>query len=315
MVVTLSLLSVGVLLLNPPRLIAMFDSGVPGSPESYAALQFAQDAGIDAVINYSLINADTKSIEEYLQYADKIGRKVVPSLKDFATEINTDPVNSGYHDQYGSSNGERVINMVRSLEAMKGHGAIWGYLYADEPVINHDIPFNAGDVANLVKPRYEQIKAVTDKPVLLAHWRMPLPDLQTLATVSDHLMMDYYPYPEGENQTYGTLDAIESIAGDIKAAAGNSSWFALQAFSYYLSEPDKIQRFTFPPQPPDTNQGAPDADVMVDMANRALKGCVRHLAFFSYGYALQVGEHQLNNIKLAVKEIRALPEFINPSCS
>ena len=135
MVVTLSLLSVGVLLLNPPRLIAMFDSGVPGSPESYAALQFAQDAGIDAVINYSLINADTKSIEEYLQYADKIGRKVVPSLKDFATEINTDPVNSGYHDQYGSSNGERVINMVRSLEAMKGHGAIWGYLYADEPVI------------------------------------------------------------------------------------------------------------------------------------------------------------------------------------
>ena len=302
----------GITLISPRRRIAIFDSGVPGSPESYEALQFAYEAGIDDVINYSSVNSDAAARDTYLKYAEQLGVNVIVSVKDFVGPVDHDPDNQHFHAQYGSTNGDRVMNIAQTFDSNPYAKAVWGYFVADEP---EGKELTYADV----RVRHDQIKSVSSKPTMSSYWRFNKDELALRAQGSDHLMMDFYPYPEGPNQTYGKVEDIESIARDMKSVAGHNSWFALQAFSYQISEPPLREKFNFPIQEREANFGAPGVDVMVDMASRALQGGVQNLAIFSYGYAKQLldqeGIDQLNKIKLAVSRIRALPEFINPSYS
>ncbi len=292
------------------RFTFIFDSGVPGTDRATEALDFAHDAGIDIVFNYSAVNSETAAIDSYLAYAAEKNVRVGVSFKDFYgdKDLDPDPGNQAIHNFYGSTNIERVTKLTQAFEASPAGNGIWGYFLADEPE-GVDPDASAADIAAKVKIQHDIVKSITSKPTLSAHWRLPSVDLQTLAQGSDNLMMNYHPYPDGPNQTYGPVEDIESVARDTAAAAGDNSWFNLQAFSYYVNEPYKIEPFGFPSSPPDSNQGAPDTQQMVDMAKRALKGGVCHLGFFSYGYAKQVGDHQLANLKEAIRIIHELPEY------
>jgi hypothetical protein len=266
---------------TPPRQIALFDSGVPGTPEAAQALEYAKHAGFDEVINYNAINATPEAIDAYLRYAQHLDIKVIVSLKDLLGPADLDPAT------------------VATLDA---YPAVWGYYIADEPA--------EGQASLEWLPRLNrQVKLGSSKPTIASYWRYPAKYLRSVKPGSDHLMMDYYPFPDGPQQTYGKVSDISAVAHDVQQAAGQDSWFALQGFSYYVSEPDMIASFHFPEQPPpDSNRGAPTTPVMVAMAKAALTGGVRNLAVFSYEYAADI-PGQLEQIRHAVHQIRHSSEF------
>src|SRR5207247_2231490 len=143
---------------------------------------------------------------------------------------DTDPTHSAQHQIYGDTTRDQVDKLVKLFD---GYSAVWGYYIADEPA------GHLQDVLPVLQNRYQQVKNLTSKPTLASVWRQPDDSLRLIKHGTDHLMMDYYPYPEGGEQKYGTVGDIPKIARDVSSVAGNSSWFSIQAFSYYRSEPDK----------------------------------------------------------------------------
>jgi hypothetical protein len=282
---------------RPPYNIALFDSGVPGTAEANEALQFAHDARVDQIINYSILNASPNDIDDYLTRARAQNVQIVVSLKDLLGPADLDPANEHFHAQFGGDTNEaRVANIVKLFD---GYSAVWGYFISDE------LPQDVNGLAQWGAPladRYDQIKQLSSKPVLASVWRNPVGFLKTVKQGTDHLMMDYYPYPEGPGQTYGPVADIKPVAEDVFEAAGSNGWFAIQAFSYAKNEPDTGKRFNFPEGP---GSGAPSTNQMVKMARLALDGGVKNLAFFSYGYARDI-PGQLDELQDAIARIRTV---------
>ena len=297
---------------TPPRTIAIFDSGVPGTSEATAALDFAKSANINLVINYSGINEKPAVVKQYLDAAQARGVQVALSLKDLLggpnlvsdPALDQDPGNLGMHKTYGVTPDDQVGEIIKDFDS---HPAVWGYLISDE------LPQDpAGDqgLNKWLRPLQDRnalLKGLTDKPTLTTmYWGDQREEfLKQVKTGTDQLMVDYYPYPDTRavpGKFYGsTLDSFK-VGQTVQTVAGNGSWFGLQGFSWQ-AEPDTAANFTFGPNPP-----APNADWMTYMAQLALRGGVRNLAVFSYGYA-QATPGQLDQVKRAVSQIRALPEF------
>lgn len=302
----------------PARLIAMFDGGQPGTPESRDALFMASDptAKIDLLINYSVLNAERDQIERYLRAADVLGVKIAVSIKDLLGPKDLDPVHQAFHHQFDTHPPGEVIDTDINTDAQVAatvkwfdhFTAVWGYYIGDE------LP---GTIAHapywmpILKARYHQVQGLSQKHILASVYNNGSREfLKTVKTGTQNLMMDYYPYPDGPDQTYGKVSDTRRVAQDTATVAGKDSWFALQGFSYYISEPGKIKQFAFPAKyPPSSNRGAPRAPVMVDMAQQALSVGIQHLAFFSYPYAAAI-PGQVEEIKQAIRQIRQLPEFI-----
>jgi len=299
---------------TPPRVIAIFDSGVPGSEEALAALDFAKSAKIDVVINYSSTNEKPGVVKHYLDDAQLRGVKVALSLKDLLggpklvsdPALDQDPGNLAMHQLYGKTPDNQVRDIVSQFDH---HPAVWGYFISDE--LPQD-PTGPEDSSKWLKPlqdRQSLIKSLTEKPTLTAmYWGDQREAfLEQVKTGTDGLMVDYYPYPDTRavpGKFYGTVENSLNIGQTLQKVAGDNSWFGLQGFSWQ-AEADTAANFTFGAKPP-----APNAKWMVYMAQLALQGGAHNLAFFSYEYA-QSTPGQLEQIKLAVEHIRGLPEFGN----
>jgi hypothetical protein len=107
--------------------------------------------------------------------------------------------------------------------------------------------------------------------------------------------MDYYPYPDKSESSQGPVADIATIAADMRAAAGDHSWFSIQMTSYDAKQP-KASWITYMAQlalfgnPPKNNGG------------------VQNLMFYYYPSA-ERHPGQLEQVKIAVQRIRATPGF------
>jgi|GEM_PF-1802788 len=295
-----------------PRMIAIFDSGVPGSKEATAALNFAKSAKIDVVINYSSINASPSSVTHYLNDAKARGVKVALSLKDLLggpklvsdPALDQDPGDRALHLVYGKTPDNQVRDIVARFDH---HPAVWGYFISDELPQDPTGPEGNAKWLKPLQDRQRLIKSLTHKPTLTTmYWGDQREEfLKQVKTGTGQLMVDYYPYPDTravQGKFYGSAEDSFKVGQTVQAVAGDDSWFGLQGFSWQ-AEPDTAASFTFGPNPP-----APNAQWMTYMAQLALRGGARNIAIFSYGYA-QSTPGQLDQVKLAVTKIRALPEF------
>jgi hypothetical protein len=296
----------GIVVLNhvhkPNCQIAMFAGGVPGTHEATTALDFARSAKIDTVINYSSINADPRVVKAYLDDALARGVKVMLSIKDLLgdTDLDSDAANVMLHQQYGATTDEQVADIIKRFDS---HPAVDGYFISDELPQEAEGDEGADKWMPLLQHRYEQVKSLTNKRVLTSMYRNPLPFLKQVSANTGDLMMDYYPFPDAQqvpsNQHYGTVAEIKPIAADMRAAAGDGSWMAVQAFSWQR-EPAMVEQFGFPADAP-----APNAKEMIQMASLAREGGVSNLAFFSYEYATATPD-QLDEVRRAALAIREL---------
>jgi hypothetical protein len=286
--------------------------GAAGGTAS-AELRFAQEARIDAVINYSAINASPEAVRTYLDEAQRRGVRVVLSLKDLLgdRDLDEEPENQALHQQYGATTTRQVAGVIKQYD---GHPAVWGYFISDE--LPADPQGEAGTATWLgpLKARYRQVTRLSRKPVMVSmYWgenrEAFLYDVHGAA--SGHLMMDYYPFPDetvhgGRRQTYGPIADLATTGSTMRRVAGAQSWSAIQAFPWER-EPGTAKQFGF------NGQLAPSVGDMAHMAQLALRGDgtgpgAQNLAFFSYDYAAQT-PGQLERVKQAARRIRQLPEW------
>ncbi len=300
-----------------PRLIAMFDTSPPGTPEAEAALQFAHRAHIDLVINYTAIDATRSDTTVYLDTASRLRVKVAIAINTLMGANDLDaptaddpgyPENVAFHQKYaapGASTDEQVKGIVHEFD---DNSAVWGYYFSDE------LPETSADLGRWLPQmqfRYNQLRHLTKKHILASAEPGGSPSfLAKVGSATQDFMIDDYPFPDGPGQTYGRMDDIKRYAGYTAAIAGLNSWAAIQAFSYCVNHPEMLDKFHNLRQPCNLNpnNGAPNADWMYYMARKALAGGVRNIAFFSYGDASAL-PGELDEIAKAVQRIRAIPGF------
>ena len=301
--------------LRPRHQIAMFDSGVPGTPEAAAALHFAHDNQIDQVINYSALNASPPERNSYLRLAESLDLGVVISLMDLLGPTDLDPTNALFHQHYGryflpemppgqsASTDQEVDGAVRLLCQ---DPAVSGFYTSDEKPKDPEGPDGLDKWLGPLQQRHQQVKALCGKPVHMAlYWTTDAGRtdfMKQVKTGTDELMVDNYPVPENTGSRVGTIAGLEQVGAALKASAGTHGWLILQAFSWHVEQPTADSLGFKGPLP------GPTADQLVEMARQGVDGGAFNLALFSYPYMLQTpGQEQA--VKLALPRIRQLPGF------
>lgn len=256
------------------RLLAIYAGGEPGTPYATAALEWAANAGFDAVLNYSLIDASPEAIASYVSFAHQLGLKVIVSLQDLLgdQDRDQDPVDQQLHRQFGMTTNTQVLTIVSSL---KDNPAVWGFSISDELP---DSPDSLAQWKPALQKRQAEIKKLTTKPTLVTLTWSPDSEnfYKTVASTTTDLAIDYYPLPT--NSTYGSVDSITTIGQTLQSIVGSHGWLTLQAFGWgdACNVKDAADlHFPLNASPPSTQQ-------MVSMAQMAVQGGARNIIVYSY---------------------------------
>jgi hypothetical protein len=289
-------------LTQPQHQIALFVGAPPGTTLANTELRTASADGFNSVISYAEIDAKPAAVDSDLREAQRLHIGVWISLDDLLGPVDRNSDNVSYDAQYGHTTDAQVAGVIARYNK---YPAVVGYFISDEMPGDPTGPDGLKTWLPRLIHRNDQVKQLSGKPTLVSlYWGANrLPFMQQVKTGADQEMMDYYPYPYGHGQTYGGTSSILPIGQALRAAAGSSSWFSDQAFSYN-ADPSDRGYFHFP-----ANSPAPPASVMVHTARLAVQGGAYNLAFFSYEDAAGT-PGQLGQIKTAVREIRAtVPGF------
>ncbi|GAC1369411.1 MAG: hypothetical protein NVSMB39_1240 [Candidatus Saccharimonadales bacterium] len=274
------------------------------------AIDFAHDAKIDIVDNYSALAAPPDEVSKWLDYARLAHVKVGINMTYFV-DPTTDMANQQFYDHYGATLDDQVDGIVNQLKSDPSYDAVARF-FVDERPGNSAMAEQFGTRLDILVAR---IKKLTDRPIKLniEHGADDATFMASLKGRVDQLMPDYYPFPEilgpgGSVAQYGSIDKIREIARDVHAVFGTNGGMAVQGFSWSVNEPDRAKKYGFPAEnTPGTNHGAPLVEDMVAMARMAIDEGVCHFSFFHLEYADAIGG-QRQNIYEAAREIRPLLE-------
>jgi hypothetical protein len=282
------------------RRIAAFGSAVPGTEESLQELRDAKEAGFDELINYSSMNAAPSQVRSYLDEAQRLGVGIVYSIKDILGDKDADDANAALHEEhYGKTTDQQATAVTKQFVT---HPAVTRVLISDE------LPGNRDDLDEWLphlKKRYDQIKSITDKPVVVVlYWSGADPEFYgAVKKFADDFAIDFYPLPK--NSRYGLESDIPAIGATLKQVAGDDGWFALQAFGWGATDHPEGEGLGYTARRYD----APNADQMVAMAKLAVEGGARNLIFYSLA---DPNRADLAQVKKAVAQIRAAPWWKQP---
>jgi hypothetical protein len=273
--------------------IGIYVANSPDDPAAVGVLQWAHNSGFNVVYNYSMIDGSEAQITSYLDNAQRLGIKVIISLKDLYDQLPDGSTTAAAHAQFGSNN-EQIAQTVAAK--FGNHPAVWGYGITDEA------PMDASELAKwrpILTRRYQVIKATSNKPILatLVGKTSPNPTdrrsfLSALRTGSDHFALDYYPVP------FEPIEGIQGIASDLPAVGDSDGWFVAQSFSW-SRYPDTARAIGYNP----SASRAPSTAEMVAMARLALAGGAKNIMFYSY-FDIAGDPAQQAALSAAVRQLR-----------
>lgn len=274
--------------------IGIFVSEAPGDPEALRTIDWVHAAGLNVVYNYSSIDGTPEEITGYLNYAHKLGIKVIFSLHNLYDQLPNGAQMATEYPQFGNSNSAIAQNVAQRFG---GHPATWGFSITDE---SPETPASLGAWQGALSNRYQVIKSASNKPVMevllgysagTASARRAF--LGALRPTTDQFALDYYPIP------YGPIGRIGEFASDMRAVGDSNGWGIIQAFSW-SSYPGTAKGLGY-------NLGAartPTQDEMVTMGRSALNGGAKNLLFYSY-FDIKNNPSQLAALRAAVAELKA----------
>ncbi len=280
-------------LTKKPQSVGIFISNSPDDPAAFGVLDQVSAMGFNTVYNYSSFHSSPENVRKYLDYAGGRGLKVIFSLKDLYDQLPGSqqwPQNFGY---YGGSNEEIALNVVRLF---KDHPATWGFSISDEAP---EGPAQLSSWQQVLESRYQKIKSITNKPVMLVLVGQTSPNqstrrnfLSSLRSARDNFALDYYPIP------FESPDQINSITADMPAIGENNGWFVAQCFSWssYSTTAYGLGYNASVARPP-------AAEEMYNMAKMALNSGARNIMFYSY-FDIKDNPAQLAALKSVVARLR-----------
>lgn len=274
--------------------IGIFISNSPDDPAAFSVLDKVSSMGFDVVYNYASFHAAPDQVRSYLDHAQSRGLRVIFSLKDLYDQLpGSGEWPRQFGSYYGATNEDIALNVVRQF---KDHPATWGFSISDEAP---ESPADLNSWRDVLIGRYQKIKAISNKPVMLVLVGHSSGDpamrrqfLTSLKPARDSFALDYYPYP------FESTDQIRSVASDLPAVGEKNGWFVAQSFSW-SSYPDTARGLGY-------NLGLaklPGTAEMTEMANLALNGGARNILYYSY-FDIKDNGSQIDALSQAVRNLR-----------
>jgi len=253
--------------------IGVFVADSPSDPATASWLNQEKSLGINTVFNYTAADGTVDQVNAYLAHAQSLGIQVIISLKDFYDQEGEDFVSD--YSQYGSTNEQIALGIVRQFAA---NPAVWGFDISDEQPEDS----SGLDVWQpILATRYQQIKAITAKPVMEVLVGATSPDaaarqsfLRALRGTTDHFALDYYPIP------FQSITPIQDYAADMVAAGDSNGWFVNQAFSWNANTDYAATASALGFNP--SAARLPTSLEMTSMADLALNGGARNILFYHF---------------------------------
>jgi hypothetical protein len=287
----------------PKPYFGTFVSEAPASAPELAAAKKTIDevraAGLNTVYQYSFIQGTTALNKQYLDYAASQGVQVVIDLHDLYDGLDSYPqggdlagwlsVLSQNFGQHFTTTDEVVDYVVRTFES---HPAVWGFSTSDE---QPEGPEGLVIWSQLLLHRYQQIREITHKPVLLTMMGdQPRSFLKSLEGRGDLLATDYYPIG---NTAASEADALTRISQDANRAGWDKPWAVLQAFDMRDEDYGMKDVAT-------SSSHFPTVGELVQMGRQARAGGASGVLFFAWGSVQLHGQQA--TIKDAVGQLEPL---------
>ncbi|HEV2339982.1 MAG TPA: hypothetical protein VGT05_04470 [Patescibacteria group bacterium] len=194
--------------------------------------------GVRLVVNYDQLWGDAAGMEDYLNYANSLGMKVIFSMSDSALWNGTNLLT--YYkglaatcvrpDNTACQNNTDFITYVVNL--VKNNPALWGYYVEEVQPANHDALKTFTDLVHQLDPSHPRLNIeTTENTGGGATGATSI--LTTFQDTADVIGVDYYPvgsWGAGESvpQTASIAAAVQAVANKY----GKQSAMTLQSFSW-----------------------------------------------------------------------------------
>ncbi|MBM4079597.1 MAG: hypothetical protein FJ278_07850, partial [Planctomycetes bacterium] len=234
----------------------------PKSPLALKDLEDLSGGPFNCVMNYGVNGGSLDDIRAYLDSAQRLGVKVIYSIKDFYEGTQY------FQKRVGPFVGEDA--MTRGVvEAFKGHPAVLAWYLNDELPPSY-LP--------RLRARYQLVKELDpDHPTWIVHYYSDAKSLAPYADTTDVLGVD--PYPIGRSPvTY----VSKSVSAANQAVQGHRAlWVVPQAFAWWQYVPELRQKKRPPTAEELATKRAPTLPEVRSMTYLALIHGAKGLIYYS----------------------------------